>query len=116
MQGACYIEDGRFYENGCITKVTRAYTTPTIPEVLKWLREEKEIYLVIQPFPTMATKNKICWSWDIKRNSDGVYIEHTSTDDMTYATYEQAALTGIEHVLDKLIMVQSEETEKVAKQ
>ena len=39
---------------------------PTISQVLKWLREEKEIYIVIEPFPTMSTKNKICWSWDCK--------------------------------------------------
>ena len=39
MQSACYIEDGRFYENGCITEVSRAYTAPTISQVLKWLRK-----------------------------------------------------------------------------
>jgi hypothetical protein len=76
---------------------------PTISQVLKWLREEKEIYIVIQPFPTMATKNKICWSWDFKWNSDGVYIEHMSPDYVTYSTYEQAALAGIEYILGNLI-------------
>lgn len=76
---------------------------PTISEVLKWLREEEEIYIVIEPFPTMSTKNKICWSWGFKRNSDGAYIEHTFVDDLSYATYEQAALAGIEYILDNLI-------------
>lgn len=81
-----------------------SYTdAPTISQVLEWLREEKEIYIVIQPFPTMATKNKICWSWDFKWNSDGMYIEHAFPDDVTYTTYEQAALAGIEYVLDNLI-------------
>ena len=78
-------------------------TAPTISQVLKWLREEKKIYIVIQPFPTMATKNKICWSWDFKWNSDGAYIEHTFPDDVTYTTYEQAVLAGILYVLNNLI-------------
>ena len=83
-------------DDGCID-------APTISQVLKWVREEKKIYIVIQPFPTMVTKNKICWSWDFKWNSDGAYIEHTFPDDVTYTTYEQAALAGIEYVLDNLI-------------
>lgn len=76
---------------------------PTISQVLKWLREKKEIYIVIEPFPTMSTKNKICWSWDFKWNSDGAYIEHRSADDTTYATYEQAALAAIDYIVDNLI-------------
>lgn len=103
MASACYIDDGRFYIGGCITEVEKAYTAPTISQVLKWLREEKEIYIVIEPFPTMATKNKICWGWSFKWHSDGIYIDHTFADDASYATYEEAAITGIEYVLDNLI-------------
>ena len=79
------------------------YDAPTISQVLEWLREQKEIYIVIQPFPTMATKNKICWSWDFKWNSDGAYLEHTFPDNVTYATYEKAAIAGIEYVLDNIL-------------
>lgn len=102
MQDACYIDDGRFYIDGCIVEVEKAYTAPTISQVLKWLREEKEIYIVIEPFPTMATKNKICWGWSFKWHSDGIYIDHTFADDASYATYEEAAIAGIEYVLDNL--------------
>ena len=108
---AMYNEDGEWYSMA--ETIDEAYSfedfdehdcvCPTISQVLKWLREEKEIYIVIQPFPTMATKNKICWSWDFKRNSDGAYIEHTSPDDVTYSTYEQASLAGIDYILENLI-------------
>jgi hypothetical protein len=76
---------------------------PTISQVLEWLGDKKEIYIVIAPFPTMATKNKICWGWSFKWHSDGIYIDHTFADDASYATYEEAALTGINYVLDNLI-------------
>lgn len=76
---------------------------PTISQVLKWLREEKEIYIVIEPFPTMSTKNKICWGWNFKWNSDGAYIDHTFADDVSYATYEEASLTGIEYVVNNML-------------
>lgn len=46
---------------------------PTIDEVLKWLRDDKKIYIIVEPFPCMATNNKICWSWKCKWDSDGVY-------------------------------------------
>lgn len=75
----------------------------TISQVLKWLREEKEIYINIQPIPTMATKNKICWGWDLKWDSDGVYIKQKFIDYVNYKTYEEAVLVGIEYVLDNLI-------------
>lgn len=76
---------------------------PTISEVLKWLREEKKIYIIIQPFPTMSTQDKISWSWSVKKHSDGIYIEHSFPDDNEYILYEQAAIAGIEYVLDNLI-------------
>lgn len=70
---------------------------PTIPQVLKWLREEKRI-------DAGAV-------WD---NRDGKWIGYINEMDMpdlvgeyvlpnTYDSYEQAALAGIEYVLDNLI-------------
>ena len=108
---AMYDELGRWYSMA--EAIDEAYSfedfdeydcvCPTISQVLKWLREEKEMYIVIQPFPTLVTKNKICWGWTFKGNSDGVYIDHTFPDDVNYATYEQAAIAGIEYVLNNLI-------------
>ena len=45
MQGACYVENGGFYKDGCITETARAYTAPSISQVLKWLRKEKKMFL-----------------------------------------------------------------------
>ena len=73
---------------------------PTISQVLKWLRVEKQIYIIPESFPCMATNNKICWSYKFKWNSDGVYMDSTYPDDSSYTTYEQAALAGIKYILD----------------
>ena len=70
---------------------------PTISQVLKWLRKEKRI--------------DVGAVWD---NRDGKWIGYVNEMDMpdlvgeyvlhnTYDAYEQAALAGIEYVLDNLI-------------
>lgn len=51
----------------------------------------------------MSTKNKICWEWSFKWNSDGIHIEHTFAYDESSSTYEQVALTAIENILDNVI-------------
>lgn len=76
---------------------------PTISQVLKWLREEKKIYIIAEPFPSMATKDKVVWGWSFKHNSDGAYIDHTYSDCASYMTCEFAALAGIDYVVDNLI-------------
>lgn len=67
---------------------------PTISQVLKWLREEKKLFIEISCnytdyFPTVRLLDS--------RQTD--YIR----GDVVYSTYEQAALAGIEYVLDNLI-------------
>lgn len=67
---------------------------PTISQVLKWLREEKKLFIEISCnytdyFPTVRLLDS--------RQTD--YIR----GDVIYSTYEQAALAGIEYVLDNLI-------------
>ena len=68
--------------------------TPTISQVLKWLREEKKLFIEISCnytdyFPTVRLLDS--------RQTD--YIR----GDVIYSTYEQAALAGIEYSLDNLI-------------
>lgn len=67
---------------------------PTISQVLKWLREEKKIFVEISCiytdyFPTIRL------------------LDYHQTDyirgDIIYSTYEKAALAGIEYVLDYLL-------------
>lgn len=77
---------------------------PTISQVLKWLREEKKIFIEIALSPDgyqhiiytglycMATSRAYHFTFD------GFYrIEDN------YITYEQAAIAGIEYVIDNLI-------------
>lgn len=99
MIGPCYIEDGRFYEKGCITEVERAYTALTISQVLKWLREEKKLFIEIYMYYNTymwEVYNTEIYNSDLTQKSEGYSARK-------YASYELAALAGIEYVLDSLI-------------
>jgi hypothetical protein len=76
---------------------------PTISQVLNWLGVEKQIYILVEPFPSMATKDKVCWTWSFKWDSDGVNFGHTLSADCTYLTSKEAALAAIEYVLNNMI-------------
>ena len=111
MQDACYIDDGRFYKGGCITEVEEAYTAPTISQVLKWLRVDRCFHVspdLINDHSVDADGN-ICeewtyWSYSIHHIIDGVlYRDYNQFDHIEYKSYEEAALAGIEYVLDNLI-------------
>ena len=75
---------------------------PTISQVLLWLREEKKIYVVVIPYPSMSTKDKVVWCCQIKHNSDGVFMKGIDGAE-TYMFYRRAALEGIKYVIDNLI-------------
>ena len=75
---------------------------PQIHEVLKWLRDEKKIYVVPTPYPSMSTIDKVVWSCLIKHKSDGAFMEVPFMPE-TYMHYKDAALEGIEYVIDNLI-------------
>lgn len=66
---------------------------PTISQVLKWLRKEKEIMV----FPAYST-NTSKW-YCVVVNADSLEQYNLSLSD----SYEQAAISGIEYVLDNLI-------------
>lgn len=71
------------------------YIAPTISQVLKWLREEKKIHIDID----------ICgrtWGYDIIKLTSGNSLHWTAYNE-NINNYEQAALAGIEYVLDNLI-------------
>ena len=85
---------------------------PTIAQVLKWLREEKSIYVVpcvIDDCDTDADFRIInrftFWSFDIQiiETADYIYAEYTNIGSKRFDFYEEAALAGIEYVLDNLI-------------
>ena len=66
---------------------------PTISQVLKWLREEK-IHIVINFDGGMD------WYYQIALYGLTTYEKES---EHKYNSYEQAALAGIEYVLNKLI-------------
>lgn len=66
---------------------------PTINEVLTWLRKEKKIHIIIP-----ATFNEKYW-WEI-RDFKRELSDYTADE---YDSFEQAALYGIDYVLDNLI-------------
>ena len=92
------------YCNGCVSTEECFYShnwncdfidTPTILQVLKWLREEKKIHITIDIWDRT-------WGYDIIELSSGNSLHFTAYK-KEINSYEQAALAGIEYVLDNLI-------------
>ena len=71
---------------------------PTISQVLKWLREEKK--LIVEPSLFKAGYEAFVQSTIFEDDKD--YTDAWRIKGF-YTTYEQAALAGIEYVLDNLI-------------
>ena len=72
---------------------------PTISQVLKWLREGKELHTEIYMYNN-------CYLWEIYNTEiyDADFTQKSEKySEIEYGTYEQAALAGIEYVLDNLI-------------
>jgi hypothetical protein len=71
---------------------------PTISQVLKWLREEKGISLNVYP---SYFANMLYWTCDVISFIGEISIEERLGGDVK--TYEEAAIYGLEYVLDNLI-------------
>lgn len=73
------------------------YFAPTISQVLKWLREKKKIYVMIDR--SFSVKNS--WHYVICNNDD---FEHlTQQESIPNRKWELAAIAGVEYVVDNLI-------------
>lgn len=107
---AMYNEDGDFfplyssdkYYYGIEDFDKHDYIAPTISQVLKWLRKEKDMHIEI--FLYNGTYSYIVKS--ITKIYEDVCFHqclNEDTTDMEYETYELAALPGIEYVLDNLL-------------
>lgn len=76
------------------------YDAPTISQVLKWLMKEKAIHIEV----TLWDKGWYCkvWAYEYyeEDNEYSVKQEYQSKD---FSSYEDAALAGIEYVLNNLI-------------
>lgn len=79
--------------NKPLTHYNGAIIAPTISQVLKWLRKEKEIMV----FPVYS-KNTSRWYCSII-NADSLESYNLPLDD----SYEEATFVGIEYALDNLV-------------
>lgn len=73
-----------------------AWYVPTVAQVLRWLREEKNIHISIMLFMF-----KEGWCYEIVKFGQGstlITTQRNSSD-----TYEDAAIAGIEYVIDNLM-------------
>lgn len=87
----------------CLNGENNIYTdAPTISQVLKWLRKEKKIYIVIAVNPTLSTKDKIAYYYQVYSNSNGVTSDYYESEEC-YAQWEECAIDSIKYVLGNLI-------------
>ena len=89
-----------YYLNGELVKAKKYVNispyeyAPTISQVLKWLREEKGWVVIVKLYETDG------WYYFFQDMKGECYITGT---DYHFDSYEQAAIAGIEYVLDNLI-------------
>ena len=91
----------RVFNTNSIAEIYKCVTAPTISQVLKWLREKK-IYIVIAVNPTLSTKDKIAYYYQIYFNSTGVGSDYYESEEC-YAQWEECATDSIKYVIDNLI-------------
>ena len=90
-----FISDIGAYENEYFGENIAA---PTISQVLKWLRENNKLHISTKPYPC---EDGVMWEYGIRSFSPVlvcVIVNKTG-----FQKPEQAALAGIEHVIDNLI-------------
>ena len=68
---------------------------PRVSQVLKWLREEKNIHICIG----YSDNINAMWDYEVTLLDGALY----QNSDFGYKSYEEAVLAGIEYVLDNLI-------------
>ena len=102
MKSSCYLEDGRYYKDGCIYPIENAYSAPAQGLLQRWLREEKGLCVSVEAYPTLALMGNVCFAWVIKSNSNGSFME--SNDSLlTFDTYELALEDALKYALENLI-------------
>ena len=73
---------------------------PTISQVLKWLREKYSIHISTKPYPC---EDGLMWLYEIRKFSK--YISAVVANKTGFVKEEQAAIAGIEYVLNTLIQL-----------
>lgn len=94
------VEDCLYSNNSLPNECMASYfvDAPTITQVLKWLREEKQLF--VEPSLFRYGYESYVQSTIFEEDKD--YTDTWRVEGF-HSTYEQAALTGIEYVIDNLI-------------
>lgn len=97
MKSSCYLEDGRYYKDGCICPIEEAYTAPTQSLLQRWIREEKRIEVIA--------------FWDNADNMWLGYAQEMDAPDLVgffplnkpFSTYELALEAALKFALENLV-------------
>lgn len=98
MTSSCYLEDGRFYKDGCIYPIENAYTAPTQSLLQRWLREEKNIHIAV--FPNLRNSYEYDWIVYIKGKECWLPTYSALND---FPTYELALEDALKYALENLV-------------
>lgn len=100
----CIFGNRMYYDYDDFLKDEDARIAPTISQVMKWLREECGIFILVEP-DILSPEYKLTFTLRVKFYIKGEEDEGFSERYLTYRrdSYELAALAGIEYVLDNLI-------------
>lgn len=103
MKSSCYLNDGRYYKDGCICPIEEAYTAPTQSLLQRWLREEKGVTICVDIFDDG-------WFFDIStfyKQDTGIYevdIPYKSSNvSPVYDSYELALEDALKYALEILV-------------
>ena len=100
MKSSCYLEDGRFYKDGCIYPIENAYTAPTQSLLQRWLREEKGVHIVNHIFKDMNADIKFFYRI-YKDEKSAVTCGYLPKE--YFETYEQALEDALAYSLKNLV-------------
>ena len=80
---------------------------PTIEQALKWLREEKSVYINVNALPSVCKNfmiepdNRLVFDVRVSYVKEGIFNYYDL--DVPYLNYEDACIAGIEYVVEHLI-------------
>ena len=95
----CYLSHNLMPKDSVSGKFVDA---PTISQVLKWLREEKKIYICIDIYTDgWLFDISTCEKEDELFSTEFLFMSRSET--ISYPSYEECALEGIKYVLDNFI-------------
>lgn len=100
MKSSCYLEDGRFYKDGCVYPIENAYTAPTQSLLQRWLREEKGLVVEVGYY---SVEQKYYWRvYDTSKCDVFASFIPPAKSMSRYDTWEQALESGLKYALKEL--------------